>query len=267
MRKILLLLVTFVTIGCESEIDMPVGNLLSGNISGIVNLYDTTYAVAASHLPYKINNKAGVTVSIEGTPFKTLSDSAGKWTFNDVPAGTYILLFEKEGFGRRKVYNVQHVGNGTLYLPELYLRQVPTVSIDLVLRQFEGDYANFTVSLSSGLSHYAAFHSLTAVAFLSRSSAIDPLNPESYDVSTVSSYEAPDSTGYTVLVDKRTLIDAGYKTGDKVFVRAILLLTDVIYVDDLGRFFLYGYYDYESREFVATGHSKHPTTVYNFTMP
>jgi hypothetical protein len=92
------------SIGCKENMT---GNPQVGNISGVVILFDTTQNEMASN--------GGVSVEIEGTNYRAVSDSTGFWILHNVPASTYSLKFSKEGFATVKNMSVSLVGGGTVW--------------------------------------------------------------------------------------------------------------------------------------------------------
>lgn len=101
----------FAVIGCED--DLPTTQSVKGSITGNVALFKESIAIENhSGIPYGDNS--GVTVSLEGTEYSTLSLADGTWVLENIPAGIYNIEFEKEGFAWNKLWNVQLVGNGTL---------------------------------------------------------------------------------------------------------------------------------------------------------
>jgi hypothetical protein len=95
--------------GCSNSNDTSSASTQRGSLSGHVIVYDT--------LPFP---QLGVTVSLFSTNFKTETDSAGFWTINDIPAGTYTVLYSKEGFGTLKNIAFQFNGNGEVFTPTVY---------------------------------------------------------------------------------------------------------------------------------------------------
>lgn len=246
---ILFIFCTLILIGCDSEI-APY-DLTKGDIIGSVVIMDT--------LNQSVLNPAGVTVRIEGTNYVTISDSNGYWQLNDVPLGTYILDYERADAGRKKVFNVQHVGNGTLYLGSQKLLQRPRVAVDVVLRGFSAEgKAEFTVSISSGILIYAPNRALKAILYLSKDDKIDPMK-NVYEYKFISSYSIQDTTGYSVILNKVALLNIGYKSGDKIFVLGTVSLVE--------NFNDYGYYDYFLRKFIYTGLGLNYSPVYSFILP
>jgi hypothetical protein len=66
---------------------------------------------------------AGISVFIPGTGYIAFTDSDGKYTIKDVPAGAHSLYFEKDGFARGQVEGFVVAGGSTVSAPqvELYL--------------------------------------------------------------------------------------------------------------------------------------------------
>jgi hypothetical protein len=91
-----------------------------GNIVGSVNLYDEgTNEVEGS----------GMTVILEGTSFSSTTNGDGEFTLNDVPFGTYTVVYEKSGYGTFKKFNVVHQGGNTFITQNPSLGQQSTTSI------------------------------------------------------------------------------------------------------------------------------------------
>jgi hypothetical protein len=59
----------------------------------------------------RAENVAGANVSIEGTDRRATTDVEGKFIFNNVPAGTYVLVFESMGFQKKAVSEVEVKAN------------------------------------------------------------------------------------------------------------------------------------------------------------
>src|SRR5688572_10492567 len=88
-------------------------------------------------------NHAGVTLELEGTNLRAVSDTAGIWTIHNIPPGTYILLIKKDGYVTNKEFNIIIPGKGTLYMNAnggyVIIMPEPTYlyTEQLVLRPFE----------------------------------------------------------------------------------------------------------------------------------
>lgn len=74
------------------------------NIIGSVNLYNEGTTPI---------DKSGMTVKIENTAFSAITNTDGKFTFTDVPFGTYSFSYEKTGFGTSKKYGIEHSSTGS----------------------------------------------------------------------------------------------------------------------------------------------------------
>ena len=95
--KIVLLCITLIIASCSNDdalVESP-----TGSIVGVVELYDDNQN--------NIGN-SGMKITIEGSnPLITaLSDTDGSYVLKKVPFANYILLFEKEGFGDYKLYDI-----------------------------------------------------------------------------------------------------------------------------------------------------------------
>jgi hypothetical protein len=101
IKSILLLFSALVfTIACtKSDDDNPVPT--KGSISGSVNLYDER--------TNPLNN-SGMLITVEGSnpQITATTNSSGKFVLQDVPFGTKVLLYEKEGYGTYKKSGVNH---------------------------------------------------------------------------------------------------------------------------------------------------------------
>ena len=109
---ILLVLILILSAGCEDK--LPTRPPATGTITGKIILYED-YTINNVH-PLPISDRSGVTVTLEGTIYTTVTKTDGTWELKNIPAGIYTILFEKDGFSWHRIYNQQFVGNGTLYV-------------------------------------------------------------------------------------------------------------------------------------------------------
>ena len=100
---------------------------LSGDLQGQISLYDSE-----SH---SVQDKSGIVVSADGTPFSATTDTAGYWTIKNLPVGIYSMSFSKAGYNTMKNTSFQFVGGGSLWYGKMTLGQTPnyTVSMDSLL--------------------------------------------------------------------------------------------------------------------------------------
>src|SRR5688572_12750235 len=105
-------------IGCTSdETIVP----LTGNIVGFVKLLDKN--------GHEMVDKSDIKVTASGNIVQ-YTDAAGKFEFEELKAGTYIFVFEKDGFGQTKRFNVKLTGgNRPSVLSGIFLIQHPSVQI------------------------------------------------------------------------------------------------------------------------------------------
>src|SRR5690242_2166555 len=104
---LLILLVTFLG-SCESENSSTNdSSTLTGILTGRVELYSTEGSY--------VFDRQGVSVSIDGTNIRVMTTAEGKWVIPSLPMGTYVITFEKPGYGMEKVFGYQFTGGGTAY--------------------------------------------------------------------------------------------------------------------------------------------------------
>jgi hypothetical protein len=118
-----LLIVAFVS-ACSTTESPTASSALTGTLKGRVLFGSDDRA----DLPLPPTT---ATVSVEGTTFSTTTDSSGRWTINNLPAGTYNLSFTAPGFAMRREIGFQFVGGGTAYVPpyiSLWKQTTVTVS-------------------------------------------------------------------------------------------------------------------------------------------
>lgn len=106
--------------GEDSEVDpMPE---TKGDIFGSVNLFDEATTMI---------DQSGMTVTAEGTTSSAsaTTDAEGEFTLENVPFGTYTLVYEKSGYGTFKRFNIEHEDIGTIITGIPSLGQKSTTSI------------------------------------------------------------------------------------------------------------------------------------------
>src|SRR5438874_7763644 len=91
--------------GCK---DSTTNSNIPGDIIGtLYGVYDTLYVPMA--------DMSGVKVSLERTPYFTISDATGKWHLTNIPAGTYTIKFSKDHYVSTTRQNLVFGGNGTFF--------------------------------------------------------------------------------------------------------------------------------------------------------
>lgn len=130
---IFLLILLLAIVGCDSSSTTTIiaPGALAGTIRGKVSLYDTLDLL-------RIENAEGVTIELEGTPYKTMSNAQGDWVLENIPSGIYkSLTYSKDGFSTDKRLEFEFVGNGTLSLGRQGLYLKSKLSVSIVMRSFE----------------------------------------------------------------------------------------------------------------------------------
>jgi hypothetical protein len=105
---------------------------LKGSLVGYVYTFDEFAILKDDH--------SNVQVSALGLDhFSTRTDKNGRFEFKDLPAGTYELSLEKEGFGTLKQFGIQHLGgqptilglrlDGSANNQAFFIYQMPTTEI------------------------------------------------------------------------------------------------------------------------------------------
>jgi hypothetical protein len=74
------------------------------------------------------DNVAGANVSIQGTDRRTTSDVEGRFSFSNVPVGTYVLVFESLGFQKKAVSEVEVKADEVATMEVLMEEQVKTMT-------------------------------------------------------------------------------------------------------------------------------------------
>jgi hypothetical protein len=263
--------------GCKDS-STSVGT--SGNISGFVTVLDTFF--------HGMTDNSGVTVSLEGTAFKTVSDASGKWNLSNVAPGTYTLTFSKDNYATRKDQNFQFTGNGTFYYNLGYstsMYPIPNLFPNIVLRPFQ-DYAQITFRTDTIIyldsSHrfpthielydtlimpmdFAVFssrsqylynqQSVYGIVFFAKTPNIDPGNASSFLLSINSNTNA-DTAGITNFgVHRSDLLRSGFSSGDNIYCSAYAFYSLISWIDPA------------TNKKIYTSLSSHHSDVVSFIIP
>jgi hypothetical protein len=102
----------------------PVDVSLTGTMSGTVILYSASGSAEPDH--------GGVLVWIEVHAETTLTNSEGKWRFEEVPAGTWTIDIVRPGYGHMKLPKMKLNGGGAMDLDSTRLSAPPTFGLEWV---------------------------------------------------------------------------------------------------------------------------------------
>jgi len=119
------LLFFLIFISCEGA-EGPAGPTLRGDLIGNFNLVFDQFGEP-------MTDKGSIEVLVEGTTpeKKTLTDAEGKFIIEDLPTGTYNLVFSKIGFQTLKIFSLQFVGGAVpLYYGAPTLSELSTTSLE-----------------------------------------------------------------------------------------------------------------------------------------
>lgn len=208
--------------GCEKQESM-----LKGNLVGFVTLIDET--------GNPVEDKSGVTVSIEGLSISAKTNETGRFAFIGIPSGTYNLVYDKAGFGMYKQFSYQFMGGNVsdlMYSVTLYEQpNIAIQSLDLI-------YQDNIITVSGTIPETSEYR---LQIFINDSSNVSNLN---FD------YASP-RYGFCCIPTTRFsqyiyLSETPFSTGDKVYL--------IIYFYNPND--QYGYYDYENETNMITSCKK-----------
>lgn len=110
LLSIFVILATCLFPGCRNTVTQPD---LSGSMVGYVYTFDEYYNILEKH------DNVLVTAMGNGH-YTTKTDMYGRFEFKSIPAGTYEIDMEKEGFGTMKQFGIQHLGGQPTLLGQAY---------------------------------------------------------------------------------------------------------------------------------------------------
>lgn len=186
-----------------------VAPVLTGSISGFVNLYEESGA--------QIKDRAGVKVYIEGRNSFAYTNTDGRYLLENVEAGIFNIVFEKAGFGIHKIIAREFVGGGDAYLYNIALLVLPSfnvTSLDIIKTNGSFPYLRMSGNLSD-----AREYSRMVVLFFGKKENVsnDPMNYLYVNTA----YVNEDSSSYSSsLYYKEYLLDSGFNSGETVHVAA-----------------------------------------------
>ena len=237
--KLFFILSLFILISCKDN-DL-VSPLPTGTIVGYVYLSDGS--------PYKTNDNSNVNVALENTNFATITDSLGRWYFDNVPQGIYDIRFSKEGFGTTEKQGFQFVGNGTASAGIIYLQKLPTFSVFNVSDSTEGSQVVITFSVSdTELNQYVRY-------FVGRTTNVKAKTPFYTFESII--YIPNLKTTFSFTISQNELFYYGFKSGEKAYLK--------IYPANAG--FPFSYRDIHTGAMIFPNLGENSSDVIEITVP
>ena len=251
-----------------------------GDIIGtIFGVEDTLY--------HSIPDRSGVKVSLDGTPYSTLTDSFGRWQLTTIPAGTYTIIFSKENYVQHTRQNFIFGGNGTYhydldYNNPVLMQPLPNLFPNIVLRPFvdfiqinyrdsnwvdssgyhtinldDTEIIKSDIAILSSRSQ-SMYHGqqVSGAIFFGPSENIDPSVPTSYSYYNIHN-NFPDSSGIcNFTIHRSWFLQLGFTSGSTIYCCAFA------HVNNLDQWL-----DSKTNSYAYSGFSPHHSEVKSFILP
>ena len=174
----------------------------SGAIKGKVTLYDEGTVLV---------DNFGMTVSIEETEINAGTDGAGNFTLISVPFGNYTLIYEKEGYGTYKRFDVDHRDQSTTLLDNPSLGQTSSTTItDLTVSS-----ENNTITIGAVTNPEASDANRRFIRYFFSTSA--DVSSENFEA--VSEAFEARTTPYNLNLSVEDLEALGFQSGQTVYAK------------------------------------------------
>ncbi|MFI5201824.1 MAG: carboxypeptidase-like regulatory domain-containing protein [Candidatus Kapaibacterium sp.] len=180
----------------------------------------------------------GVNVTIEGTNFSAVTDDSGYYTLQDVPTGTYNVLFSKSGYGEVRLFSMSVTGGGNapfyFYNNQYYTTLIKISNLVTTIREVE--IKDTTLPTEEETTYLIAKGEVTPnplinqlydgiAVYLSHTSDVSSLqghyttffyndgldNPSSYPIDTT-------KETFVFGITQNDLRSAGFNSGDSIYV-------------------------------------------------
>ena len=207
-----------------------VAPLLTGSISGFVDLYEEDGS--------QINDKSGVRVSIEGRNNFAFTNTEGRYHLENVSAGIFNIVYEKEGFGLNKIIAREFVGGGDAFINSIQLMKLPSFNVTSLNISTVLGSADLTISGNiSNVQSYSRY----VISFFGKSENVSN-DPQNYLMAT-HIYVYKDSASFTSSWSNlnESLLAVGFNSGETIYVAAYSSSLTYSYTPDpiTGRLFYY----------------------------
>lgn len=197
MKIFKILIIAFVFAGCISCDKEEENQYLIGDIVGFVNLrkFDGN----------EPENKSGVKVSIENTEYSCTTNKIGRYEFNDIPAGTYNIVYEYDGYATSKNYGVQFVGGNNPFFN----------SNQTLYEQPEAEISNFSIYILDNIINFSCINNTNDHGSLDFYIADDKnVSDINYDLTVDNFYRLFNGE----INGNLGIIDNKYEKGDTIYV-------------------------------------------------
>jgi hypothetical protein len=201
---LILVLILGFTFACKDENDEPDYGT-SARLSGRVNLFDD----GATPQP-----KDSMVVSIYGSkpPIVDTTDVNGRFSFADVDYGLYSIVFEKPGYGRFILNNVNHQKGDTEVNQIPNLGQFSTTKVDSISDSVSGAVITIRVITTPA----GTTNSPRYLRFFFG----DNSNVSFEDFIAYSAVVPANSNPYSYSISLHKLLDWGFHPGDHIWIKA-----------------------------------------------
>jgi hypothetical protein len=217
----------------------------------------TLNVVLMNEYAERLEDRGNVTIEIDGTGRTATTDAEGYATFQDLPAGTYVLTLKKPGFSTVKSFGYQFVGGGAAYIRDVFMVELPTFTITELTADAEAgtssgeDVVKLTGKISSPAPE--GFRQMLRL-YLDMSSLVSS-EPGMYIDGGSIAVLSPE-TDFTAFYSLRGLRAAGIAKGTRVYVVAHPLAQ-----------WTTGYFEPTTRGWYETNISPEKSPVASFIMP
>jgi len=187
-----------------------VAPVLTGSISGFVSLYEEDGT--------SIKDRSGVRVSIEGRSNFAFSNSDGRYNLENVSAGIFNIVYEKEGFGLNKIIAREFVGGGDAFIYELPLSKLPSynvISLNIVKSTAQPQTLNISGQVSDARNYYRHIR-----LFFGKKVSVSNHPKDYLAVNGITVYQDSISFNYSFGNYKTYFLQEGFNLGDTVYAAA-----------------------------------------------
>ncbi len=189
----------------------PAGPAYTGSIFGFVSLYDQ-YGVKQG--PSGLKN---VRVTIDGTAYRALTDSTGKYTINNLPSGVYNITITdtvNPGYAPNCVKNINLVLGASQH--DVHLGQIPLFTINALVLDtvIKGAADTLNYVKVHGTSPFDT-HAREVLIFISGGSSVSYL-PNNYLLVYAAGITAAKTT-FSINILESDLLSVGYTHGSTVY--------------------------------------------------
>ena len=197
-------------IGCMDSRVQSTNDLPGSQLRGSVRLLseDNSFAI----------NKSLVLVKLEGTGFETLTDTAGRWTLNLVPKGTYTIVYSKPGYTLAKRFGIRSDGAMPVVLNQMTLVQNPPFIIDSMSCTVQSDSVTILCRINQ-----TANMMRRAILYID-SMPIDPNQRNRYVFTDIGLIVQPGTSIGSITLPLSRFYNSGFVSGSTVYCLGLSII-------------------------------------------